>query len=235
MALQRTRRPRFRSGRSLRSLGSPLNARSLGRTSMGRSPNPRTLAGRMGIPRWVLLVAIAFGVVELTNIALEQFVGLAEPWNAIVPATAMGLIVLTSAVVAVRASVIAAVITIEGGMLFASVGALLWVTLHRQAELRLTLMNAAMHLTFLPFVAAIAGGGAIVVSRVAGGRRFVSAAGVPLLVAGALLLVHMSGLPRPERPPWVMSGFGLCAIGLVLLPCAAAPSESRRGADVRPN
>jgi len=30
MALQRTRRPRFRSGRSLCSLGSPLNARSLG-------------------------------------------------------------------------------------------------------------------------------------------------------------------------------------------------------------
>ena len=32
MALQRTRRPRFRSGRSLRSLGSPLNARPLGST-----------------------------------------------------------------------------------------------------------------------------------------------------------------------------------------------------------
>jgi hypothetical protein len=30
MALQRTRRPRLRSGRSLRSLGPPLNARSLG-------------------------------------------------------------------------------------------------------------------------------------------------------------------------------------------------------------
>ena len=30
MALQRTRRPRIRSGRSLRSLGSPLNAYSLG-------------------------------------------------------------------------------------------------------------------------------------------------------------------------------------------------------------
>jgi hypothetical protein len=29
MALQRTRRPRVRSGRSLRSLGSPLNARPL--------------------------------------------------------------------------------------------------------------------------------------------------------------------------------------------------------------
>jgi hypothetical protein len=34
MALQRTRRPRIRSGRSLRSLGSPLNARLLG----GRKP-----------------------------------------------------------------------------------------------------------------------------------------------------------------------------------------------------
>jgi hypothetical protein len=32
MALQRTRRPRLRSGRSLRSLGSPLNARPLGAT-----------------------------------------------------------------------------------------------------------------------------------------------------------------------------------------------------------
>ena len=31
MALQRTRRPTLRSGRSLCSLGSPLNARSLGR------------------------------------------------------------------------------------------------------------------------------------------------------------------------------------------------------------
>jgi hypothetical protein len=30
MALQRPRRPRLRSGRSLRSLGSPLNARPLG-------------------------------------------------------------------------------------------------------------------------------------------------------------------------------------------------------------
>ena len=38
MALQRTRRPRFRSGRSLRSLGSPLNARSLGVRSSGQRP-----------------------------------------------------------------------------------------------------------------------------------------------------------------------------------------------------
>jgi hypothetical protein len=34
-SLQRTRRPRIRSGRSLRSLGSPLNARPLGREEKG--------------------------------------------------------------------------------------------------------------------------------------------------------------------------------------------------------
>jgi hypothetical protein len=35
MALQRTRRTRIRSGRSLRSLGSPLNARPLGVSKEG--------------------------------------------------------------------------------------------------------------------------------------------------------------------------------------------------------
>jgi hypothetical protein len=38
MALQRTRRPRIRSGRSLRSLGLPLNARPLGVPSSGQRP-----------------------------------------------------------------------------------------------------------------------------------------------------------------------------------------------------
>jgi hypothetical protein len=37
MALQRTRRLRFRSGRSLRSLGSPLNAQPLGRVRLRSS------------------------------------------------------------------------------------------------------------------------------------------------------------------------------------------------------
>jgi hypothetical protein len=36
MALQRNRRPRLRSGRSLRSLGSPLNARPLGTGKVSR-------------------------------------------------------------------------------------------------------------------------------------------------------------------------------------------------------
>ncbi len=182
----------------------------------------------MYVPRWVLFVAIAFGLVEFTNIALEQFVRLLAPWNAIVPAAAMGIIVLTAAAVAVRSSLISAILAIEGGMLFACLAALLWVALQRRAELSLTLVNAATHLVLLPFVAAIAGGVAIVISRAAHGQLLVSVTGVPLLIGGVLLLVHMSGLPRPERPPFVLSGFGLCALGLVLLPCAAAPSESSR-------
>jgi hypothetical protein len=175
----------------------------------------------MHLPRWVLFATIAFGVVEFTNISLEQFVGLPAPWNAIIPASAMGLIVLTAATVAVRASVMNAVFVVEGGMFLAASGALLWVALQRQSELVLTFKNAATHLAILPFVAAIAGAGAIAVSRVAHARGVVSLAGVPLVISGVLLLIHMSGLPRSQRPPFVLSGFGLCALGLVLLPCAA--------------
>jgi hypothetical protein len=52
MALQRTRRPRLRSGRSLRSLDSPLNARSLG----GRAIESRSFA-----------LAVAVGLALLTS------------------------------------------------------------------------------------------------------------------------------------------------------------------------
>ena len=179
----------------------------------------------MRVPRWVPLVAIAFGVAEFTNIALEQFIGLPSPWNAILPASAMGLIVLTAATVAVRASLLSAVIVIEGGMLLAASSALLWVGFRRRAELPLTLTNAASHLAILPFVAAIAGAAAILLARNARLRLLVSIAGVPLLATGVVLLVHMAGLPRPQRPPFVTSGFALCALGLVMLPCFTARSD----------
>jgi len=63
MALQRTRRPRFRSGRSLRSLGSPLNARPLG----GRAIESRSLS---------LAVAIALALLTsgCTNV-LHTYIG----------------------------------------------------------------------------------------------------------------------------------------------------------------
>ena len=52
MALQRTRRPRIRSGRSLRSLGSPLNARLLGATRMFRISSSRSVSSAL------LLIAV---------------------------------------------------------------------------------------------------------------------------------------------------------------------------------
>ncbi len=128
------------------------------RSSEGRSVSrqrahpDRRGSSRMHFPRWVLFAAVAFGAMEFTNISLEQFVGLPVPWNAIVPASAMGLIVLTAATVAVRASVMNAVIVVEGGMLLAASGAVLWVALQRSSELTLTLKNAATHLAILPFV-----------------------------------------------------------------------------------
>src|SRR5438105_9229716 len=94
---------------------------------------------QMSVPRWVPLAAVAFGLAEFTNIAFEQFIGLPSPWNAIVPASAMGLIVLTAATVAVQASLLSAVIVIEGGMLLAASSALLWVGFRRRAEFPLTL------------------------------------------------------------------------------------------------
>jgi hypothetical protein len=45
MALQRTRRPRLRSGRSLRSLGSPLNARPLGASRRRENPGVTVIRG----------------------------------------------------------------------------------------------------------------------------------------------------------------------------------------------
>jgi hypothetical protein len=45
MALQRTRRPRFRSGRLLRSLGSPLNARLFGGRRYGRPVSGADIEG----------------------------------------------------------------------------------------------------------------------------------------------------------------------------------------------
>lgn len=184
---------------------------------------------RAALPAWLLPATIAFALVELTNIALEEFVGLPGAWSAIVPGAVMGLIVLVAATAALRASVVGAVVLLEGGMAVASAVVVLGVAIARPAELARTVTNAALHLALLPLVAVIAGGTAIAIARGTRRRAWVSAAGLPVLAAGVALLVHMSGLPRAERPPFVMAGFGLAAAGLVLLPCAAARSLPTRG------
>jgi hypothetical protein len=61
MALQRTRRPRLRSGRSLRSLGSPLNAYPLGGCA-NQERGPLPLAG------FLVLAILASGCNDTSNI-----------------------------------------------------------------------------------------------------------------------------------------------------------------------
>jgi hypothetical protein len=72
MALQRTRRPRFRSGRSLRSLGSPLNARPLG--------HPKSQA--------VVIAARFFGVAAAISLIPSALSG-CQCGNAVSPSEAL--------------------------------------------------------------------------------------------------------------------------------------------------
>src|ERR1700730_18357519 len=74
---------------------------------------------------WVFPVGLALAALEITNIYLEQFVGLPSPANAVVPASMMALIVLfasTSAVVGsaghrVARGAVSAVAVVALGML----------------------------------------------------------------------------------------------------------------------
>ena len=68
MALQRARRPRFRSGRSLRALGSPLNAYSLGAGASGSNYG-----------RCIVVIAVVLAVTVATPVPGEiKLVGLWE-------------------------------------------------------------------------------------------------------------------------------------------------------------
>ena len=68
MALQRTRRPRLRSGRSLRSLGSPLNARPLGDRGsdrfIRRVQRSHRYRPRSGRP-WLCIYSLTFSKASL--------------------------------------------------------------------------------------------------------------------------------------------------------------------------
>ena len=79
MGLQRTRRPRISSGRSLRSLGSPLNARSLGH---GKAHSIRILflplsLGLLAVG--VVCVGLPLGVVIVSAIHRESILNGKDP------------------------------------------------------------------------------------------------------------------------------------------------------------
>lgn len=190
------------------------------------------------LPAWVIPAGLGLAALELTNICLEQFIGLPSPANAVVPASMMALMVLSASAAAVVASAgstlfrgtISAVIVLGLGILLSVSVVLVFVTLRAASQpnmvplLALTCENATMHLTLPLLVAAVAGSAAAAISGATSGYQlrasvFISVGGIPLLVTGISLLVRAASLARAERPPLVMPGVALAALGLVLLPC----------------
>lgn len=188
------------------------------------------------VASWVFPVGLALAALEITNICLEQFVGLPSPANAVVPASMMALIVLfasTSAVVGsaghnVLRGVVSAVAGIALGMLVSCAAALVFAqsvaTSNPEALSRVMLENTAMHLTLPLFLAVVVSLLAVAISK-EGARHpfrvslFISLAAFPLLFIGVVLLVHAASLPRVDRPSFVLPGMAVSVMALTCLPC----------------
>ena len=198
---------------------------------------------RLLLPPWTAAAAAVLAVVEICNVYFEQFVGLASPANAIVPASFMAAMVLTASVVAVLAApggiyrgVFSGVVTIGASMLVAVTIIIVAVRIRggepaaAEALWSATVNNAITHLTLPLIVALVAGTVSATISAFAlsHGRRvcvLLSLAAVPLIVGGVAVLVRAAALPRSERPPLVISGMLMCAFALSVLPSFLARKE----------
>ncbi len=184
------------------------------------------------LPSWTVAAAAILAFVELCNVYLEQFVGLASPANAIVPASFMAAMVLTASVVSVLAApsgnhrgVFSGVTTIGASMLMAVTIILIAVRIRggepaaAEALWNTTVINTITHLTLPLIVALVAGTVSAITSTLAlsHGRRvcvLLSVAAVPLIVGGVVVLVRAAVLPRSDRPPLVMVGMFTFALGI---------------------
>lgn len=204
------------------------------------------VAFRRGRCEWLtsafMTCAAILAAIEIANLSLEEFTTLRPPLDALVPASAMAAVVVISAtcasVLAVsRGPVVAtmgAVLMVATAMAIMAATALLIAAIWPRAlSMHATMSNAATHLALPLIVAAFAGAIAAVAAQVS--ARYattISAAmsllGLLLAAAGISLLVRASALQRSERPPLVMPGMLLAALGLSLVPSLIArrwPSE----------
>jgi len=195
----------------------------------------RIRAVRDLFPRWVLGAGLTLAALAIINIALEQFIGLPSPANAVVPASMMALIVLfasTSAVVGSAAhgvlrGVACAVAVIGFGMLVSCAAILVYAqratTTNSEGFSQLLLANTTLHLTAPLLVAAVVGLFAASIARQAAHHSvrmsvLTSLAALPLFSVGVGLLVYAASLPRSARPAFVMPGMAAAAMALVCLP-----------------
>jgi hypothetical protein len=185
---------------------------------------------------WVFPVGLALAVLEITNILLEQFVGLPSPANAVVPASMMALMVLfasTSAVVGsvrhkLSRGVASAVVVIALGMLVSVAAVVIFAQFVAQPNpetfWRVMCENAVMHLTLPPVLALVVSLLAVTISKLAARHPFrlsvfISLAAFPLFFIGVVFLVHAASLPRAARPSFVLPGMAVSAFALICLPC----------------
>jgi hypothetical protein len=195
-------------------------------------------AKRAWLPWWVIPAGAILATLEVTSICLEQFIELPSPANAVVPASMEALIVLAASTAAVVGSardtllrgVACALVTVGLGMLLSVSTVLVLVAVRSASQpgmgplLHLVSANATLHLTLPLGLACIVGSAAAAVSARTSRSQWrtsalVSLAGVAMFAAGVTLLVRAPSLPRAERPPLVVPGMALSALGLVLLPC----------------
>lgn len=188
---------------------------------------------------------LLFGVAGAVSLTLEYLGHLRPPFNAIVTASEMGVMVVlfgAAATVTLRRSgswppaLLAAVLSsLVGTSLICAYGFLLqWVVLQPRGvgSFENTLKSASEHMAISPIVAVLAGMVAIVATFLHRSSRPRVRLALALwdVVQGAVgisLLVFAASLVRPERPPYVMGGMLLTAIALAGAPAllgADAPS-----------
>jgi hypothetical protein len=187
-------------------------------------------------------LGLLLGATEVTNLTLEELAGLRSPWNAIVPAAGMAVMVVlfgAAATLTLRRSrswplaLLAAVWTALVGM---SLTCAYGIALQRvvlgprgQGSMENTLSNAVLHLVAGPVVALLAGTAAIAAAHLQRSLRPPLRLALALwdlvqVAAGIGLLVFAASLARPDRPPFVMAGMLLTAAAL-----ACAPAVLRLG------
>lgn len=181
-------------------------------------------------------LGLLLGATEVINLTLEELAGLRPPWNAIVPATGMAVMVVLFGAAATltlrrsrswRLALLAAVWTALVGMsLTCAYGIALQLVVlgpRGQGSMERTLSNAVLHLVAGPVVAAAAGTAAIAAALLQRALRPSLRLALALwdLVqasAGIGLLVFAASLARPDRPPFVMAGMLLTAAALACAP-----------------
>ncbi len=181
--------------------------------------------------RAALITGLLLAALETANIVAEHFLSLRSPASHIVPASAMGLMILcfaTSAAIEASSrgiirSILAAVLTAVVGMtLSCSIGIIL-IAVKTPEFLGQAISNATTHVIVGPIIAVvvglIAGSMTLIATSIKRGVLLSIAIGDGIMIAaGVQLLVTAASLPRDERPPLVSAGMLLCALGLAILP-----------------